>query len=193
MASLLCERRDHSNSPHLNITNSVSTNDQTVIKPTIAAPQQTHFAVLVIGGGQAGLSASYLLKERGIDHIVFEKNRLAESWRSKRWDSFCLVTPNWQCQLPGHPYDGPDPHGFMVKREILSYLDGFARKTNGSVREGVELLAVEREKDLFLVTTSAGRFLADAVFLATSLYGDPYRPRCAERAPDSVAQVHSTE
>jgi putative flavoprotein involved in K+ transport len=81
----------------------------------------------------------------------------------------------------------------MVKQEILAYLDGFARKTNGSVREGVEVLAVEREKDLFLVTTSAGRFLADAVFLATSLYGDPYRPRCAERVPDSVAQIYSAE
>jgi putative flavoprotein involved in K+ transport len=74
------------------------------MEPTIAGPSQKHFSVIIIGGGQAGLSASYLLKERGIDHIVFEKNRLAESWRSKRWDSFCLVTPNWQCQLPGHPY-----------------------------------------------------------------------------------------
>jgi cation diffusion facilitator CzcD-associated flavoprotein CzcO len=86
---------------------SVSTNNQIDIKPLIAAPPQKHFSVIVIGGGQAGLSASYLLKERGIDHVVFEKNRLAESWRSKRWETFCLVTPNWQCQLPGHPY--PDP------------------------------------------------------------------------------------
>ena len=53
-------------------------------------------------------------------------------WREERWDAFCLVTPNWQCQLPGHPYDGPDPHGFMVKEEILDYLDGFARKTSAA-------------------------------------------------------------
>jgi putative flavoprotein involved in K+ transport len=154
---------------------------------------ERRYGAIVAGGGQAGLSASYWLSRAGVDHVVFEKNSVMHKWREERWDTFCLVTPNWQCQLPGHAYEGPDPHGFMVKHEILSYLDGFARKTNGSVREGVEVLAVEREKDLFLVTTSAGRFLADAVFLATSLYGDPYRPRCAERVPDSVAQVHSTE
>jgi putative flavoprotein involved in K+ transport len=105
----------------------VSTNNQIDIKPLTAAPPQKHFSVIVIGGGQAGLSASYLLKERGIDHIVFEKNRLAESWRSKRWETFCLVTPNWQCQLPGHPYSGADPHGFMVKDEIVAYIESYAR------------------------------------------------------------------
>ena len=154
---------------------------------------ERRYGAIVVGGGQAGLSASYWLSQAGIDHVVFEKKSVMHKWRDERWDSFCLVTPNWQCQLPGHPYDGPDPHGFMVKQEILAYLDRFARKTNGSVREGVEVLAVEREKDLFLVTTSAGRFLADAVFLATSLYGEPYRPRCAERVPDSIAQIHSAE
>ena len=67
-------------------------------------------------------------------------------WRDERWDNFCLVTPNWQCQLPGHAYDGADPHGFMVKHEILAYLDGFARKSSAPVSEDVEVLAVEREK-----------------------------------------------
>ena len=154
---------------------------------------ERRYGAIVVGGGQAGLSASYWLSRAGVDHVVFEKNSIMHKWREERWDSFCLVTPNWQCQLPGHAYEGPDPHGFMVKHEILGYLDGFARKTNGSVREGVEVLAVEREKGLFHVTTTAGRFLADAVFLATSLYGDPYRPRCAERVPNSVAQIHSTQ
>ncbi|HEY9906030.1 MAG TPA: FAD-dependent monooxygenase, partial [Thermosynechococcaceae cyanobacterium] len=57
----------------------------------------SHYSVIIIGGGQAGLSMSYCLKERGIDHIVFEKNQVGYAWREKRWDSFCLVTPNWQC------------------------------------------------------------------------------------------------
>ena len=95
-------------------------NNQIISKPSTAGPAQKRFSVIVIGGGQAGLSASYLLKERGIDHIVFEKNRIAESWRSKRWDTFCLVTPNWQCKLPGHPYSGPDPHGFMIRMKLLN-------------------------------------------------------------------------
>jgi putative flavoprotein involved in K+ transport len=154
---------------------------------------ERRYGAIVIGGGQAGLSASYWLSQAGVDHVVFEKKSVMHKWRDERWDNFCLVTPNWQCQLPGHPYDGGDPHGFMVKQEILAYLDGFGRKTNAAVREGVEVKAVERERDLFHVTTSEGRFLADAVFLATSLYGDPYRPRCAERVPDSIAQIHSAE
>jgi putative flavoprotein involved in K+ transport len=154
---------------------------------------ERRYGAIVVGGGQAGLSASYWLSQTGVDHAVFEKKSAMHKWRDERWDNFCLVTPNWQCQLPGHPYDGPDPHGFMVKQEILAYLDGFARKTNAPVREGVEVLAVEREKDFFHVTTSERRFSADAVFLATSLYGDPYRPLCAERVPDSIAQIHSAE
>jgi putative flavoprotein involved in K+ transport len=74
-----------------------------------------HYPVIIIGGGHAGLSISHCLKERGIDHVIFEKERLGESWRTKRWDSFCLVTPNWQCQLPGFHYSGNDPDGFMKK------------------------------------------------------------------------------
>ena len=80
---------------------------------------QTHYSALVIGGGQAGLSASYFLKQKGIDHLVFEKHGIAQEWRSRRWDSFCLVTPNWQCTLPGYAYAGPDPKGFMLTQTYL--------------------------------------------------------------------------
>ncbi|NEQ29323.1 MAG: NAD(P)-binding protein, partial [Microcoleus sp. SIO2G3] len=62
-----------------------------------------HYSVAIVGGGQAGLSMSYCLKERGINHIIFEKHEVGYAWRSKRWDAFCLVTPNWQCRLPGYP------------------------------------------------------------------------------------------
>ena len=82
-------------------------------------------SVAVIGGGQAGLSISWHLTQSGIDHVVFEKERAAHAWRAERWDTFCLVTPNWQCQLPGFPYPGPDPHGFMLRDEIVAYMDAF--------------------------------------------------------------------
>ncbi|MFN7051398.1 MAG: FAD-dependent oxidoreductase, partial [Gemmobacter sp.] len=68
-----------------------------------------HVPVVIIGGGQAGLSVSWYLARDGIDHIVFERHRRFHSWRVNRWDSFCLVTPNWQCRLPGWPYAGADP------------------------------------------------------------------------------------
>ena len=63
-----------------------------------------HVSVVVIGGSQAGLSMSYYLSANNIDHVVLEKNRVAHAWRTQRWDSFCLVTPNWQCRLPGFDY-----------------------------------------------------------------------------------------
>jgi hypothetical protein len=91
----------------------------------------THHSVIIVGGGQAGLSLSYYLKQRGIDHLVIEKHDPVHAWRDQRWDSFCLVTPNWQCKLPDWEYSGPDPHGFMRKDEIIDYLDGFVRHLYG--------------------------------------------------------------
>jgi len=152
-----------------------------------------HYGAVVIGGGQAGLSASYHLGEAGVDHIVFEKKTLMHKWRDERWDAFCLVTPNWQCQLPGHAYSGADPHGFMVKSEILEYLEGFKTKVKAPAVENVAVTAVERIGDRFRVTTDSGRCSADAVFLATSLYGEPFQPRSAERIPESIAQAHSAD
>ena len=93
---------------------------------------KTHYSVIIVGGGQAGLSMSYYLQESDIDHLVIEKQTSMNAWKDKRWDSFTLVTPNWQCQLPGHAYDGDDPNGFMGKAEILDYLDRFSKKVNVS-------------------------------------------------------------
>lgn len=153
-----------------------------------------HSQVVVVGGGQAGLSMSWHLKQRGIDHIVFEKNTAMHVWRTQRWDSFCLVTPNWQCLLPGYPYAGPDPHGFMVKDEIHNYLDGFRHAVDAPLREGVAVLHVApRSHGGFDVATSAGSHTADAVVVASGGYHRPIIPRMAEKLPNSVMQIHSAE
>jgi putative flavoprotein involved in K+ transport len=152
----------------------------------------SRYGAVVVGGGHAGLSVSYLLTKAGIEHVVFEKKTAMHKWRDERWDAFCLVTPNWQCQLPDHAYEGADPSGFMVKSEILDYLDGFARKVEAPIREGVEVRSVTATGDGFEIITNQGACVADAVFLASSLYGEPFRPRCAERIPETVQQVHSS-
>jgi putative flavoprotein involved in K+ transport len=100
--------------------------------------------VAVVGGGQAGLSISWYLQESGIRHLVFERNRAMHVWATRRWDSFCLVTPNWQCQLPGHPYDGDDPDGFMMREEILAWLERFKAKVGAPLREGGPARRAER-------------------------------------------------
>lgn len=154
---------------------------------------QDHYDAVVIGGGQAGLSASHYLKMHGIDHIVFEKKTVAHKWKNERWDAFCLVTPNWQCQLPDHPYDGDDPHGFMVKDEIIAYVDRFVHKVNAPVMENTAVTAVEKVGDLFRIETSAGTVTSDSVVIATSLYSEPAIPRAAERLSDEIMQLHTAD
>ena len=96
-----------------------------------------HYPVIVVGGGQAGLSTSYLLQQRHIEHLVLEKEEAFHAWKNQRWDSFCLVTPNWQCRLPDFPYKGDQPDGFMGKASIVDYLQRFAKHVNADLREGV--------------------------------------------------------
>src|SRR3954470_7432895 len=104
-----------------------------------------HTSVAVIGGGQAGLAMSYHLQQNGIDHVILEKHRIAHAWRTQRWDAFCLVTPNWQCQLPGFAYPGSDPKGFMPRDEIVAYIEDYARKIAAPLREGVGVLKLSQE------------------------------------------------
>src|SRR3981081_2811799 len=94
-------------------------------------------SVVVIGGGQAGLSMSYHLLDRGIDHVVLEARQAGGDWAERRWDSFCLVTPNWQCRLPGFPYQGQDPDGFMAKDEVVRYLQEYVKDNDFPLAEGV--------------------------------------------------------
>ncbi|MBX4871048.1 MSMEG_0569 family flavin-dependent oxidoreductase [Rhizobium bangladeshense] len=153
-----------------------------------------HYSAVVVGGGQAGLSASHYLKKHGIDHVVFEKKTLTHKWKDERWDAFCLVTPNWQCRLPDHPYDGDDPHGFMVKDEIIAYVERFIKKVDAPVVENTTVRLVERmPHGAFSVETSAGTVTADSVVLATSLYARPAIPRAAERLPDEILQLHTVD
>ena len=151
---------------------------------------QQHFSVIIVGGGQAGLCVSHYLQQRDITHLVLEKNTVMHTWREHRWDSFCLVTPNWQCDLPGHPYSGSDPEGFMVKSQILEYLQAFAEKVAPPVREHTVVQKVSREGERFRVATSAGVFSADHVVVATGSYQIPIIPECAKRLPESIAQIH---
>ncbi len=155
----------------------------------------SHYSVVIIGGGQAGLSMSYCLKERSVDHIVFEKNRIGHEWRSKRWDSFCLVTPNWQCKLPGYPYSGNDPDGFMQKDEIVKYIEDYAASFEPPVKEGVEVSRVRKNdsQGVFELTTSIGNYTAEQVVIAVGGYHIPKVPKIALALPENIVQLHSSE
>jgi putative flavoprotein involved in K+ transport len=154
----------------------------------------THHSVIVVGGGQAGLSVSYGLKQRGIDHVIFEQHRAGHAWRERRWDSFCLVTPNWQCQLPGHAYPGNDPDGFMKKHEIVEYLEQYVAKLKPPLHEGVRVSSVRRSQHgRFCVSSSLGEHTADQVVIAAGNYHVPKIPAMAAALPSQIVQLHASE
>lgn len=155
-----------------------------------------HHTVIVVGAGQAGLSVSYWLQQRGVDHLVLEGRRVAHSWRDERWDTFCLVTPNWQCQLPGYPYAGSDPQGFMLKDEIVAYVEGYKRAFDLPVREGVMVESLAEIAGAaparFEIVTSAGVFTAEQVVVATGAYHKAYLPPYQDQIPAHVSTLHSS-
>jgi putative flavoprotein involved in K+ transport len=167
--------------------------------PTVNPQGQLHLDgaqhnVAVIGGGQAGLSMSYCLGLRGIDHLVLDKATVGNEWRDRRWDSFCLVTPNWQCALPGFPYQGPEPHGFMLRDEIVSYLERYARSFGPPLAEHTTATRLtQRPRGGFEIRTSRGMITADQVVVATGPYQVPLTPRLGHRLPDDVRQIHSSQ
>ncbi|WP_166507024.1 MSMEG_0569 family flavin-dependent oxidoreductase [Frigidibacter mobilis] len=160
----------------------------------IHAPAIPHIPVIIIGGGQAGLSVSWYLSRDGIDHLVFERHQRFHSWRVNRWDSFCLVTPNWQCRLPGWPYQGTDPDGYMLRDEIVEYLEGFSASFDPPLREGV---SVTRVAPLpgggYRVETTAGIWTTGQVIVATGGYDQPIVPPYAGAIAPQIVQMHSVD
>jgi putative flavoprotein involved in K+ transport len=152
----------------------------------------SHYPVAVIGAGQAGLAMSYYLTRLGIGHLVLERDRIGNEWRERRWDSFCLVTPNWQCQLPGYPYHGPDPDGFMSRDEIVGYVTGYAASFGPPVREDTEVTRLRRGPGGFEISTSRGGLTAGQVVVATGPYHGAALPRMAARLPAGTLSLHSS-
>lgn len=150
--------------------------------------QQTD--AIVIGAGQAGLAISHELTERGVDHVVLEKRRIGQSWRN-RWDTFCLVTPNWSVQLPGFPYDGDDPDGFMPRDDIVAYLERYAASFGAPVRTETTIENIRAGNGSgFVVETDKGAWRSAHLVLATGAYQKPHRPRGAETLPPSLPQLN---
>ena len=145
--------------------------------------------VIVIGAGQAGLCTSYCLSDRGIGHMVLEREALASSW-SRRWDSFTLVTPNWTIRLPGAEYRGPDPDGFMPRDDFVAYLARWAEGFGCPIRTGVAATGLGRGTNGRLrVDTADGPLEAPVVVVATGTMQKPRRPALAESVSPRIQQL----
>ena len=148
---------------------------------------------VIVGGGHAGLAMSHHLSVRGCAHVVLERGRVAERWRSERWDSLHFQFPNWSLALPGQPYDGPHPDGFSSRDEVVAFIERYQAALAAPVRTGVHVAALRAapDGDGFRLETSQGPVAATSVVVATGPYQEPVIPALAAGLPPSVAQLHS--
>lgn len=147
---------------------------------------------LVIGAGQAGLAMSRCLTDDGIDHVVLERGRTAERWRSERWDSLRLLSPNWATRLPGWTYWGTHPDGYMTAADLAAYLTAYAGSFDAPVEEGHDVRALRRAENGFIVRTSDVSWSARNVVLATGWCDRPRVPGFSKRLDPAVAQITSS-
>ena len=149
--------------------------------------------VAVIGAGQAGLSTSYFLTQANVDHVVLEAGRAGETWRSRRWDSFRIVTPNWTVNLPGAPYDGPDPDGFIHRDELVAHMEKWAEGFHAPIRRDCEVSSIDADGEGFKLRLPDGDMRARNVVVATGAYQRPHRPANAAQMPDTINQLLAEE
>src|SRR5262249_55619198 len=151
---------------------------------TVVMSRATRVDVVVIGAGHNGLAMSHELGRRGIDHVVLERGVVANAWRTERWDSLRLLTPNWMCRLPGHRYGGDDPDGYMSAVEVADFVCDYARTLSAPVltHTPVTRVAVDDESG-YRVCTPRGEWRCRAVVLASGAFDQPVVPRVAEAVP----------
>jgi putative flavoprotein involved in K+ transport len=149
---------------------------------------------IIVGGGQAGLSISYYLTQQGREHLILEQAaQPADAWRNQRWDSFSLVTPNWQIRLPGAEYQGADPDGYMPRAELVRYFEDYIQQFKLPIRCGVRVTSVEQTADGYHVQAGGETFEANNVVIATGLFQTPKIPPFSANLSSEILQIHSTQ
>ncbi len=144
---------------------------------------------VVIGAGQAGLAMSWSLACRSIDHVVLERGEIAHSWKTERWDSLRLLTPNWQSRLPGFGYQGNDPDGYRSMPETIRFIEKYARSISAPVRENTPVTSVRRVNDGYEVVTQRDTWRCDAVVIASGACNIAAVPALSAAVPPQVTQL----
>ena len=122
---------------------------------------------VIVGAGHAGLAMSRCLSERSIEHVMLERGEVANSWKTERWESLRLLTPNWQSRLPGYRYAGDDPDGYSAVPQLVDFLDHYARVIAAPLRTRTTVTAVRRVEDGYLVETDQGEWRCRTIVIAT--------------------------
>ncbi|WP_430404084.1 NAD(P)-binding domain-containing protein [Hyphomonas sp.] len=148
---------------------------------------------LIIGAGQAGLAMSYCLSRKNIDHIVLERGHVANAWRTERWDSLRLLTPNWQSRLPGFDDEESNPDEFKTLSQTVRYFDAYARKIDAPVKTGTKVLNVSRIDNGYCVKTDQGDWLCRTLVLASGTMNTPSIPAFGKQLPSGTRSLSSRE
>jgi len=144
---------------------------------------------VIIGAGHAGLAMSRCLTERSIDHVVLERGEVAHSWRTERWDSLHLLTPNWQSRLPGFGYQGNDPDGYRALPQVIEFIASYAKTIAAPVRTHTTVTSVRATEAGYLVRTDQGDWRCRTLVLASGACNIATRPAFADGVPRAVAQL----
>ena len=144
---------------------------------------------IVIGAGHSGLAMSRCLAERSIDHVVLERGEVAQTWRTERWDSLRLLTPNWQSRLPGFRYGGADPDGYRTLPEIIEFIAAYARTIAAPVETHTRVISVRGTEAGYLVRTDRGDWSCRTIVIASGAFNIASIPAFADRVPRSVATL----
>jgi putative flavoprotein involved in K+ transport len=148
---------------------------------------------VIVGAGHSGLAMSRRLTERGIDHVVLERGDIAESWRSERWDSLHLLTPNWQTSLPGFAYHGDDPDGYSSMPEVVARITAYADAVAAPVRTHTTVTKASLSDDGYRVETDDGVWQARHLVVANGAARRPNPPAAAQGMPAQVRQISPLE
>jgi putative flavoprotein involved in K+ transport len=148
---------------------------------------------VVIGAGHAGLAMSRCLTERSIDHVVLERGSVANTWRTERWDSLRLLTPNWQSRLPGYSYAGDEPDNYMNMAEVVEFLDGYASAVSAPVQTNTTVTSVRAADGGYVVATDQGDWQCSTLVLATGACNLPHVPAVAAAVPPAITTLTPLE
>ncbi|MEM7706168.1 MAG: NAD(P)/FAD-dependent oxidoreductase [Pseudomonadota bacterium] len=144
---------------------------------------------IIIGAGQSGLAMSHSLARQSVEHVILERGRVANTWRTERWNSLRLLTPNWQSRLPGHEYHGTDPHGFRTLIETIRFFDDYARKTGAPIETLTTVLSVKRLRNGYRVQTDRGDWECLCLVLANGAMTLPALPEVAADRPSCLQSL----
>ena len=148
---------------------------------------------VVIGAGHAGLAMSKCLTERSIDHVVLERGEVANTWKTERWNSLTLLTPNWQSRLPGYGYEGDDPDGYRAMPETIAFIERYARVISAPVQAHTEVTSVRPSNGGYAVATNQGDWHCRTVVLASGACNIPHIPAVAEAVPATINMITPVE